>query len=501
MRRPLSLVAVLLVALAFVPTVATAASEKIPAHPSKLSFGELDFEVPDAEPYRHELSNGVVVYVAEDPSLPLVNVSIQLKIGSFLDPEEKPGLASMTGVMLRRGGAGDMPPREFDERVDFLAAQMSSFTGDTGGGASLNCITPVLDEAMTLFFTMLREPRFDEERFGIEKTNALENLKQRNDDASDILSREWTWLMRGRDHFTGEYWTKSTVEAIGRDDLVGFHEKYWTPENMIIAVSGDVETDEILERLERELEAFGDEGAEASWPPPAPKHEPDPGVYYVEKDIPQARVFIGHLSSQWDRWDDPDAYALRVMSHILGDSGFTSRMTKRIRSDEGLAYSAGARYAIGNYWPGTFRVSFQTKSSTVALAKKIALEEIRKIQSEPVTDVELATAKGALVDSFPGRFNSPASIIGTFVSDEWLDRPHSYWSAWRDRIESVTPEDIQRVAKEYLHPEKMVTLIVGRWEEVVEGDPDGRASMTALGADDAVRLPLRDPLTLEPLSE
>jgi predicted Zn-dependent peptidase len=479
---------------------AKSAASAIPERPEQLSFEPLEFEVPAAESFRHVLDNGVVVYVAEDPSLPLVDVAVRLDIGAYLEEPGQEGLTGLTGTMLRRGGAGTLSPEDFDERADFLAAQISSFAGSTRAVASLNCITPVFDEALDLFFTMLTEPRFDEARLKVEKGNLLESMRQRNDDAGDILAREWRWLMRGFGHFTGRLATKGSLEAISPEDLAAFHAAHWQPANMRVTVSGDVETEAVLERLEEHFAAFEGKGEEAPWPPPAPNHQPEPGLYYVEKDIPQAKVFIGHLGTRWEKWDDEDNYALLVMSHILGESGFTSRITKRIRSDEGLAYSARAVYDIGELLPGSFRISFQTKSRTVALASQIALEEVRRIREELVTPLELETAKSALTETLPQRFDSVERTIAAFAEDERLGRPHEYWSAWRDRVAGVDAEDVRRVAREYLKPERMVMLMVGRWDEIRPGDEDGRASMEAFGAESAVELPLRDPLTLEPVA-
>jgi predicted Zn-dependent peptidase len=403
--------------------------------------------------------------------------------------------------MLRRGGAGELDAAAFDERADFLAANISSFGGDTSSAASMNCITPVLSECLGLFFDMLQKPRFDEERLKIEKNTRLENYKQRNDDAGDILSREWQWLLRGREHFTSRYGTQTTLDAISREDLIAFHEKYWVPANMQIAISGDVDTKAILAELEKRFATYESVGKATDWPPPAPDFTPTPGLYHVEKDIPQAKVYIGHLSTQWQDWSDEDMYALMVAGHIFGESGFTSRITKRIRSDEGLAYSAGAAIQRGTYWPGYFRVSFQTKSRTVALAAQIALEETRRLQSEKVSQDELDTARNALIESFPQSFNSAGSIVGTFIGDEWIDRPQEFWDKWRERVAAVDAGDVQRVAKKYLRPDEVIFLVVGKWEDILPGDENGRASMAEFGADKAVELPLRDPVTLEASSE
>jgi predicted Zn-dependent peptidase len=222
-------------------------------------------------------------------------------------------------------------------------------------------------------------------------------------------------------------------------------------------------------------------------------------VYYVQKDIPQGRVLIGHPGLKRRSWEDPDEFALMVMNDILGGGGFTSRMVKRIRSDEGLAYSAGSQFGIGTWWPGIFQVSFQSKSATVPLASKIALDEIERMKAEKVGAEELTVSKNSFIDVFPRRFESAEDIVDTFVSDEYEGRPHTYWKTYRDRVRAVTADDVQRVAREYLHPDRLVFLVVGNWEAVRAGDADGRATMAQFHQGNAVELPLRDPLTLQPI--
>ncbi|MDQ7088186.1 MAG: pitrilysin family protein [Acidobacteriota bacterium] len=441
----------------------------------------------------------MVVYVGEDHALPLVDLSITVRAGAFLDDPAKPGVATLTGRMVRRGGTKTLSAEDFDEKADFLAAQISSFGGDISSGASFNCTTQTLDACLDLFFDMIQNPAFEVERLDLEKENILEGLKQRNDDAGTILGREWGWLMRGRDHFTARQLTAAELDAITRDDLVAFHKKYWLPKNMMVTVSGDVDTGAILDTLAKRFAPWKSEGPEVPWPPAAPDHTPRPGVYYVDKDIPQGKVYIGHLGIQDENWNHPDRFAVALMNEILGGGGFTSRITNRVRSDEGLAYSAGSVYRVGRFWPGMFRIVFQSKSATVPLAAKIALEEVRRIQNEPVSQEELDIAKAAFIDTFPQAFESIESIVNTFADDEYTGRPRDYWKKYRDRVRAVTAKDVQKAARKYLHPDQVVFLVVGKWDEIVKGDPDGRATMKEFFEGRATRLPLRDPLTLEPL--
>ncbi len=485
-------------ALLALPSLAGAAD--IPARPEQIPFPALKFEVPKAEQYRHKLSDGVVVYVVEDHALPLVTISMTDRTGSFLDPAGKTGLAGITGAMMRKGGAGTLPADQFDEKADFLAADLGSSAGDTQGSATLNCLSSVLEPSLDLLFAMLRSPRFDQDRLDVEKGDELEDMKQRNDDAGTILGREWGWLLYGEDHFSSRQATSDELNALTRDDLVKFHRDTWRPQGMVLAVSGDVDTKRVLASLEKRFAAWKAEGPATAWPPPAPTHALKPGLYHVEKDIPQGKVYIGGRSTKWDRYDNPDNYALFVMNSILGGGGFTSRITKKVRSDEGLAYSAGSRYNIGAYYPLDYEVSFQTKSPTVALAAKLSLDEVAKMRSGKPTEDEMKTAKGSFIDAFPRNFESAARVAGLFAADDYMVRPHSYWTGYRDAIAKVTADDVQRVAQKYLgEPDQMVFLVVGKWSDIQGGDADHRASMKDFFGGQVTHLPLRDPLTLRPM--
>ena len=470
------------------------ASGKIPARPEQLEFAPLEFELPERDAYRHVLSNGTVVYLAPSHDLPLVDVTFLFKGGRYLDPVGKEGLASATASLMRRGGAGDHDAKAFDERVDFLAAQMGVGSGDYQISASLNTLTRNLDESFPLFLDMLRRPGFQEDKVALYKSEVLEALKQRNDDADSIIDREWTALVYGSDHFKGRLTTQQSLEAIDVPAMQAYREAVLQPKNLVIGVTGDFQPDAMLARLEKAVAGW--EAGEQSIDPPAPGATLRPGVYRVEKDIPQGKVILGMRGIQRD---DPDFFALSIMSRILGSGGFTSRITNRVRSEEGLAYSAGAYVVPGLYFPGEFRAFFQSKSRTVALATKIIFEEIERIRSEPVSTEELATAKSSIIESFPTNFGSKQQIVGTFMSDELTGRGPEYWASYRDEIQAVTAEDVLRVAKKHLVPEQMAILVVGEWGDIREGDLNGRATMAEFFEGQVQQLPLRDPLTLEPL--
>jgi zinc protease len=467
----------------------------IPARPEELKYSTLTYTPPKRDKYRNVLSNGVVAYLVEDHDLPLVNVSLTIRTGSYLEPQGKEGLASLAGSQIRSGGTTEKTAEQFDEAADFLAAQISSFVGETSGGANMNCLAKDIDKGLALFFEMLKSPGFQADRLTLAKSQILQGMERRNDRTEGIEDREWNRLIRGDQFHTVRASTKASIDAITREDLIAFHKKYFNPAGFIFAVSGDFKTSEMLAKLETAMRGWAP-SKEPVPEVPKPTHTPVAGVYAVHKaDVNQGRVSIGEISTTRD---NPDAYALDIMNDILGGGGFTSRIMSRVRSDEGLAYSAGSSFGLGVYYPGVFRASFQSKSGTVAQAAAIVLEEIERIRTTPVSKEELETAVNQQIETFPRAFASASQIAGTFANDEYTKRPADYWEKYRDRIKAVTAEDVRRVANKYLHPENMVILIVGNVDDIAKGSADKpQYSITKFSKGGLIiRIPLPDPLTM-----
>jgi zinc protease len=480
------------------PSAAPANAGSIPGRPEQLVYPPLTFEAPRAADYRRTLSDGTVVFMAPNTEFPLISLSVTCMGGANLDPADRVGLASMTGSMMRRGGAGALGASEFDETLDFMATNMGVRVGEWNSSASLDCLASNFDESLKLFVDMLRNPGFDAARFKVAMDEAMEGLKQRNDSADSIIDREWGMMFWGTDHHAGRQPTGATLAAITQSDMREMAARIFHPGNMIVSVTGDFEPDAMAKKLEQALAGWP--RGERNAPPSAPKTDPAPGLYIAEKDIPQGKVYIGMRSIERD---NPDAIPYFVMNDILGGGGFSSRIMQRVRSDEGLAYSAGSRFAPDPFYAGSFRAGFQSKSPTVALAIKLIMDEISRIRTEPVSAEELEVAKASLIETFPQRFASKPAMLGVFVTDEWTNRPEGYWETFRDRVKAVTAADVQRVAQKYLKPDQMAFMVVGNWSDISKGDPQGRADMAKLCAEYGiaapVMLPPRDPVTLEPV--
>lgn len=470
-------------------------SFQISAHPRELKFSPLNYEPPKPSQYRRVLSNGVVAYLVEDHDFPLVNVSAIVRTGEYLDPKGKEGLAAMTANQMRAGGTTRLGADAFDEEAAFLAANISSTMSGTQASANLNCLSKDLDRALELFSEMLRAPRFQEERIDLYKNQTIQALERRNDQTDAIQSREWARLMRGDSHFSTAWDTKASIDSISRQDLLDFHKQYYHPGNFLFAVSGDFDSQTIITKLERMLSDWPNSKAQVP-PIPKPSHVLQPGVYMVNKpDVNQGRVSMGHPSTTRD---NPDFYALSIMDDILGGGGFTSRIMSRVRSDEGLAYSAFSDYGFGIYYDGVFQAGFESKSPTCAQATDIVLEEIQRVRREKVSQEELETEVNYAVEVFPRYFATAAAVVGTFANDEYTHRKPDFWATYRERIRAVTAEDVLRVAQKYLMPEKMVILAVGNVDEMLKGNPDKpEHSFKKLAANGEIRrIPLPDPLTM-----
>lgn len=479
--------------IAIALTLISAALADTPPHPDKLSYPALDYHPPKAEDFRTTLANGVVVFLAEDHELPTLDVTATVRVGSYLDPAGKEGLAAAMGDQMRSGGTEGLEPQALDERLAFLAANVSSSVELTKGTVSLSCLAKDADEALALFFDVLRRPRFDEGRLALYKQETLQRMKGRNDRTSGIEDREWDRLMYG-DHPETHLATKASIEAITRQDLVDFHARYYFPRDVILSVAGDFKREEMLAKLAAAFGGWADRDEQVP-PIAAPTNATTPGVYMLPKTgehVNQGRVSIGHLGIQRT---NPDHYATTLLNYILGGGSFTSRITGRVRSDEGLAYSVNSRWQPGTYYPGVFRIAFQSKSETCAFAAKLCVEEMQKAIDAGVTEAELSGAKSYYVESFPNRFSSKRDIVNTFADDEYTGREAGYYERFRENVEKVTLDDVKRVAKEYLHPDNLVIVVVGDLEVIRKGIASHPATFDELGK--VTELPLSDPFTLK----
>ena len=486
--------------IALAITIAPAArGTEIPDRPEKLHFPPLHYEPPVPDDFRVELKSGPVAYIVSDRERPLINITIYVRTGKYLEPTGKEGLAELTGWLLAHGGAGTNTADQLDERLAFLAAKLNTSIGDTEGTVSLNLLSKDLNEGLGLLHDVLFAPRFQEDKIALRKAQILQEMKQRNDDSADIEGREAGNLARGEGFFENHLATANSITSINRQDLQAFHRQSFSPRNLVLGISGDFSREEMIATLENHFGTNKDSSIPVA---SIPTHFilGAPGIYLVNKpEVDQGRVTLMLPGIQRE---NPDYYACLVMNSILGGGGFSSRLMGRVRSDEGLAYDVHSRFPGGTYYPGIFTIGFQSKSRTVAYASALCVEELKKIAEAPVTDAELNIAKRAFINSFPHTFATKSGMADTLAKDEFTGRHNSdpeFWRNFRAKIEAVTKSDVQHVAQKYLTPDKLVVLVVGNRNEILLGHPDHPVKLAELLNRKLTELPLRDPLTLMPL--
>ncbi len=467
---------------------ALVAMDQIPDRPSDIKYPELKTQIPNRNDYKHKL-DGATLFVVEDHGLPLINISISARGGAYLDPQGKEGLANFTGNMLRNGGTQSLDPVAFQERIDFLSTNITTNFSDTQFRATVNCLTGNLDESLALFFELLLSPRFDQERLEIERKNLLEEMRKRNDDTRAMEPRYWGRLIYGDTFYSNQMSTEASIKSITADDMRAFMQRLLVKGNLVIAVNGDVDAKTMSNALKPLLAKLSKGVVPAE--PPKNWQQSAPGLYGVQKDgVNQSRVSLGYLGLGDN---NPDEAAVDVMNNILGGGGFTSRITSRVRSDEGLAYSAGSAYTSGYDRPGQFVAFYQSKNVSVAFALKIVLEEIRRMRDQPVSESELKVAQQAMVADLLPMFDSPSSTARQFARAEMENEPVDYWKKYQEAVGKTTVATVQAMAQKYLHPEKLMVLVTGDLEACKPGD--GHGTLEEVAGTALKKLPLYDPMT------
>jgi len=479
--------------------ITAVSAQPIPDRPEKLKYPNLTYEPPNPADYRVQLKSGPVAYIVPDRELPLINISIGFRAGAYLNPKGKEGLAGMTGYLLSKAGTKSWKADDLDEHVAFLAAQLSSSIGNTTGNVNLNLLSKDLDEGLKILREVLTSPSFEEAKIVLRKDQLIQNMKQRNDNPRSIERRERYRLVYGDDFYLNRISTKASIESITQADLKKFHRTWMVPQNFVVSVNGDFDRKQMIAKLEKLFAKWPFKG---KTPPKVPSNYTmsKPGIYIIEKDVPQGRVNV--IMPGLTR-DDPDYFASQIMNDILGGGGFTSRIMNRVRSDEGLAYSAGSALPGGVHYPQYFIAGFQSKSITVMYATSIVMEEFEKIAAKPVTDEELATAKKSYIETFPQAFATKGQTASLFAEDELSGRfakDPNYWKNYRARVGKVNAADVQRTAKRFVKLNQAIVLFIGKKDEILKGHPDHKVTAKDLSKGKIVDVPLRDPLTLEPIT-
>ncbi len=401
------------------------------------------------------LDNGMVLLLAEKHDLPVVTVNMVIKAGSMVEPADKPGLASLTASLLMQGTAR-RSATQISSEIDFVGGSLSVSGGSDFASAGLRVLRKDLRLGLDLLSDVLRNPAFDQKEIDRKVRESLAEIRRQKDEPGVIAGEAFTRAVFGS-HPYGR--TSDDVAAylprVKKRDLAEFHGAFYGPDTAIIAVVGDVTEREIVTLLREYFKGWKRAPGSAPSVAPVPKRERR-DVIAIEKDITQANIILGHVGISRE---DPDYYAVLVMNYILGGGGFSSRLMDNIRDNRGLAYSVYSSFSAQKE-PGAFSAEVQTKNESANEAIAEILKEIGRMRTAPVTDQELADAKAYITGSFPLRMDTSAKIAGILTAVEIYDLGLDYPQKYPALINAVTKEDILRVAKRHLHPDRVVIVVV-----------------------------------------
>jgi len=426
----------------------------------QMSFAPLELAIPRVgrEVERRVLSNGLVLYLATDRSLPVFKAYALFRAGSLYEEPSKPGVAQFTASQLRSGGTDVMSFAALDEELEVLGISIEAGVSSETISVSMSALAKDADRALELFADILRRPAFDATPLETYRGRVTEDLRRVAENPSRLMMQEFSRVMYTEAHPSGRPLTSAQARAIRREDLLAHFRRFLRPDNMFLAVVGDFSVDELAAKVQDRL---GDWSAGnpldlPTLPAVAPRFERS--VYLVPRDLTQSSVVLGHFGI---RRSNPDRYAIQIMDMILGGGGFSSRIMERVRTEEGLAYSVSSSFPTTTRDIGLFRVTVQTKNDNVPRAVRTILDEMTRMRDSLVTPTELTGAKEAIINSFVFRFTSRFSVVTQLLTLEFDEYPPDYLDTLLDRYRAVTSADVQRVARQYLRPDETTVLVVG----------------------------------------
>jgi zinc protease len=426
-----------------------------------LKYPELKFQIPDVA--KEKLPNGLTLFHIKDSSLPIIRMSLYVKGGSHRENRKNVGLSDLMSSVQRSGGTKNTKVEKLNEFLERLGATIGASSSAMYNTVSMKCLSGDFDKVMPHFFDVAMAPAFDESRFQLDKKNTIDALKRRDDDPGKLAMRK---LMEKvyPNHPKGYEETIETVTSITRDDLIKSHKRRFQPKGAQLLVVGDIDLATLKQKINnRAIQWRQTDNSISKWPEMGLEFNGE--NFFVQRAIPQFKIRMAHKAI---KIDNPDFAALRVMNYILGGGGFNSRMAADIRTARGLTYSVYS-YIFGDKYYGMFGVGCDTKTEKTVEAVKAILDHIKKIRDQKVTEKEIKLAKESLINSFVFKFVTKHQVASRLLYYEQRDLPMDFLQTYLENLKKVSIEDIQRVAKEYLKPEKLKMVLVGDYAKI-KGD-------------------------------
>ncbi|MFA5321654.1 MAG: pitrilysin family protein [Smithella sp.] len=441
----------------------TASDLPLPS-PDKINYQPLRFELPQTQ--RVVLKNGIVLYILESQELPLVNIKALVRTGTMYDAAGKEGTAELTAYVMRTGGTAKLNSAEIDSQLDLIAASASIAMSMESAQVGFSVLNSHLDQGLDLLAQILIHPAFEQEKFELGRQLKNEEIRRIKDDPQRLAFQEFNGLIYSNDP-RGRFPSHKSLNNIKRDDLVEFHNRFFLPNNTMFAVSGDITKDEAVKIFTRYFGGWKKGTIPADIP--APGKKTNAGIYLINKEIPQSTIISGQFTASKN---NPDFYAFTVLDFIVGSGGFSSRILNVVRNNEGLAYSAGSFYRAKPQY-GVFGSYAFTKTSSTMKTLGLLDSVTDNIRSNSITARELDWAKKSIIDGFIFSFSTPEQIVWQQMGIEYEKLPADFLINYRDKIDKVTVEDLNKAAAQYLDKTKNVVLILGDSKNLDKSLPPG----------------------------
>jgi zinc protease len=407
-------------------------------------------------PKTFTLANGMKVYYVHEASLPILSASVAIRAGSENNPVDKGGLATMTAqAMGEATTTRDLT--KLSEDAEAIGVRVGVQAQMDSAAAGITVLTNHLDEGMDLLADVVQHPAFNEADVDRLRKQRLVSFAQEGDSVQALGGRVGPLLVFG-DHPYGASPTGTTVsvQKLTRDDLMEFYKSHYGPADSALVLVGDVTEAEAHKIAEKSFGGWTGTASSHVTIPPIPEMQKTHVVIVDKPGAPQSSLSMLAIGVPEG---SPDAPTLRVMNYTLGGS-FGSRINMNLREEHGYTY--GANSGFRSYREGgTFVASSLVRTDVTGPAAKEMMHEIKNFPSSPPTDAELKMAKNASIQSIPGSFESDAATANAMHTIFIDNRPLDYFSTLPAKYEAITSDEVARVAKEYVHPDNMVILVVG----------------------------------------
>jgi zinc protease len=410
------------------------------------------------------LDNGLTLLLYENHRLPIVAANAYVRNVRLDEPEQQAGVASLTGMLLDEGTAKHTGTQ--------IASAIESVGGSlelSASGGSVRVLSPDRDLGLGLLLECLSQASFPEDAFQRKKQQLLSAIDEAEQQPESKAAMAYHAEVYGAHPFgRPSLGRRKSVEALTPKDCADFHNRLFVPNNIVMAVVGDFDSDKLVAEITR---------LTADWKK-GPLPEPKPPV--VEKPakfnqkiltMPQAVQLHFYMGEPGIRRNNPDYFKLLVMDYVLGTGpGFTDRLSARLRDREGLAYTVNANISSSaSEEPGTFTCYIGTDPENFDRVKKEFLEELKRIREEKPKPEEVEDAKQYLLGSLPFHFTTNNAIAGQLLGIERFGLGFDYLQQYKKAVAAVTPEDVQAMARKYIDPERLVLVAAGALDK--DGKP------------------------------